>query len=216
MPVQGNNSAGHSSGEALAAMEAVAKEVLPDGFGYEWTGITYQQLKAGNVAPLIFALSLVFVFLVLAALYESWMMPVMILLTIPLGLLGAIGTLALRGMPLDVYGQIGLVMLIGLVAKNAILIVEFAKQERDRGAEIMAAALTAAKMRLRPILMTAIAFIIGLMPLVVASGAGAGSRQSLGTAVVGGLAFATVMIVYVPIFYILIERLRERGAKDAT
>jgi len=145
----------------------------------------------------------VFVFLVLAALYESWVMPFMILLTIPLGLLGAVGALMLLGLDLDVYAQIGLVMLIGLVAKNAILIVEFAKEQRDNGASIMDAAMTAARMRLRPILMTALAFVIGLMPLVVATGAGAGARRSLG--------------IFVPIIYVLLERLREgrSGRKSA-
>ncbi|HHH39971.1 MAG TPA: efflux RND transporter permease subunit, partial [Sedimenticola sp.] len=214
--VQGNNAPGYSSGEAVAVMEKLAESTLPEGFGYEWTGLTYQQLEAGNIAPLIFGLSLLFVFLVLAALYESWLMPVMILLSIPLGLLGAVGTLFLRDMPLDVYGQIGLVMLIGLVAKNAILIVEFAKERRESGDSIMEAAMPAARLRLRPILMTAIAFIVGLMPLVIATGAGAGSRQSLGTAVVGGLTFATIMIIFVPIFYVVIERAREGKRSDGT
>ena len=207
--VNGNNAPGYSSGQAIEVMEELADTALPDGFGFEWTGLTYQQLKAGNVAPLAFGLSLLFVFLVLAALYESWVMPFMILLTIPLGLLGAVGALMLMGLDLDVYGQIGLVMLIGLVAKNAILIVEFAKELRDKGHGIMESAMTAARLRLRPILMTALAFIIGLMPLAVATGAGAGSRRSLGTAVVGGLAFATVMIVFVPVIYVLLEKLRE-------
>ena len=207
--VNGSNAPGYSSGQAIEVMEELAETALPDGFGFEWTGLTYQQLKAGNVAPLAFGLSLVFVFLVLAALYESWLMPFMILLTIPLGLLGAVGALMLMGLDLDVYGQIGLVMLIGLVAKNAILIVEFAKELRDKGHSIMESAMTAARLRLRPILMTALAFIIGLMPLVVATGAGAGSRRSLGTAVVGGLAFATIMIVFVPVIYVLLEKLRE-------
>jgi HAE1 family hydrophobic/amphiphilic exporter-1 len=210
--VNGSNAPDYSSGQAMEVMEELAETALPDGFGFEWTGLTYQQLKAGNAAPIAFGLSLMFVFLVLAALYESWVMPFMILLTIPLGLLGAVGALMLMGLDLDVYGQIGLVMLIGLVAKNAILIVEFAKQERDQGASIMDAAMTAARLRLRPILMTALAFVIGLMPLVVATGAGAGARRSLGTAVVGGLGLATVMIVFVPIIYVLLQRLREGKA----
>ena len=178
-------------------------------------GITYQQLAAGNVAPFIFALSLIFVFLVLAALYESWIMPVMILMAIPLGLLGAVGTLLLRNLDLNVYGQIGLVMLIGLVAKNSILIVEFAKELREQGKSVLEAAIESARVRLRPILMTALAFVIGLMPLVIASGAGAGARRSLGTAVVGGLAFATVMIIMVPVFYYVLERMREGWSRTA-
>ena len=206
----GGPAPGYSSGQAVAAMEAVPATVLPDGFGYQWTDVVYQQQIAGNLAPLIFALSLVVVFLVLAALYESWVMPVIILLAIPLGLLGAVGALTLRGLDLDVYGQIGLVMLIGLVAKNSILIVEFARDERRRGAGILEAAMTAARIRLRPILMTALAFVVGLLPLVFASGAGANARRSLGTVVVGGLFLATVLIIMVPIFYYVIERLRER------
>ena len=208
--VNGDAAAGFSSGQANAAMEQLAEDYLPEGFGYEWTNMVYQQNKAGNLAPIVFAMSLVFVFLVLAAQYESWSMPFMILLAIPLGLLGAIGSLALRGMSLDVYGQIGLVLLIGLVAKNSILIVQFAKDLHDSGTSIMDSAKQAARIRLRPILMTAFAFIIGLMPLVIASGAGANSRQSLGTAVVGGLTLATILIVFVPVFYVLIERFRER------
>ena len=217
--VNGGAAPGYSSGQANAAMEELAAEVLPEGFGYEWTNLVYQQKEAGNLAPVVFALSLIFVFLVLAAQYESWSMPIMILLAIPLGLLGAIGFLVLRNMDLDVYGQIGLVMLIGLVAKNSILIVQFAKDLHDQGKGIVEAAMEAARIRLRPILMTAFAFILGLMPLVLASGAGANSRRSLGTAVVGGLTLATVLIVFVPIFYVVIERMRERktgGAASAS
>ena len=213
--VNGGPAPGYSSGQANAAMEELAAEVLPDGFGYEWTNLVYQQKEAGNLAPIVFALSLIFVFLVLAAQYESWSMPIMILLAIPLGLLGAIGFLVLRGMDLDVYGQIGLVMLIGLVAKNSILIVQFAKDLHDKeGKGILESAMEAARIRLRPILMTAFAFILGLMPLVLASGAGANSRRSLGTAVVGGLTLATILIIFVPIFYYVIERFRERKSSQ--
>ena len=208
--VNGGAAPGYSSGQAITTMEQLAEDYLPAGYGYEWTNMVYQQNKAGNMAPLVFAMSIIFVFLVLAAQYESWAMPIMILLAIPLGLLGAIGALALRDMNLDVYGQIGLVMLIGLVSKNSILIVQFAKDLHDGGKGILESGMEAARIRLRPILMTAFAFILGLMPLVLASGAGANARRSLGTAVVGGLTLATVLIIFVPLFYIIIERFRER------
>jgi HAE1 family hydrophobic/amphiphilic exporter-1 len=211
--INGANAPGYSTGQAIAAMEELADSVLPETFTADWTGITYQQLLAGNLAPLAFGLSLVFVFFVLAALYESWVMPVMILMAIPLGLLGAVGGLLTRSLDLDVYGQIGLVMLIGLVAKNSILIVEFAKELREKGEPVLKAATEAARLRLRPILMTAFAFIIGLMPLVLAAGAGAGARQSLGTAVVSGLTLATILIILVPVFYYVLERAREGWSK---
>ena len=208
--VNGNSAPGYSSGQAIQTIEELADTVLPEGFGTEWTELTYQQLKAGNLAPIVFGLSLVFVFLVLAAQYESWAMPMMVLLGVPLGLMGAVGALLLRSLDLDTYGQIGLVMLIGLTAKNGILIVEFAADQRRQGTSILEAAMEAARIRLRPILMTALAFIIGLMPLVIASGAGANARRSLGTTVVGGLTVATILIIFVPIFYYVIEKFRER------
>ena len=191
-------------------MEEVANTSLPEGYGYEWTGTVFQQIKAGNMAPLIFAMSVVFVFLVLAAQYESWSLPFMIMMAVPLGILGAVGALQLRGLDLDVYGQIGLVMLIGLTAKNAILIVAFAKEHREQGASILEAAMIAARLRLRPILMTAFAFIFGVLPLVLATGAGANSRHSMGTTVMGGMLVSTVLIIMVPIFYFMIESVRER------
>ena len=214
--IDGGPAPGYSSGQAITAMEELAEEYLvPNGFGYEWTGTTYQQLLTGSLAPIAFGLSLIFVFLVLAAQYESWSMPVMVLLSVPLGLLGGVGALIMRGFALDVYGQIGMLMLIGLTAKNAILIVEFAKDEREQGKSVIDAAVEAARVRLRPILMTAFAFILGTLPLAIASGAGASARQSLGTVVVAGLTLATVLIVFVPVFYYAIERVRERGEKGS-
>ncbi len=208
--ISGGPAAGASSGQAIEAMQRAAS-VLPDGFAYEWTGVIYQQLKAGSVATLIFALAFVFVFLSLAAQYESWTMPFMVLLSVPFALCGAFLALWLRGLELDVYGEIGLVMLIGLAAKNAILIVEFAKRLREEGTEILQSAMEAAKLRLRPILMTALAFILGVAPLAIAAGAGAASRQSLGTTVVGGMIASTIFgLVFTPVFYVSIQRLRER------
>ena len=214
--INGAPAPGYSSGQAIAAMQRAAAEALPADFGYEWTGIAYQEIKAGATAAIVFALALVFVFLFLAAQYESSSMPFMVILSVPLALFGAVLALWLRGMQLDVYSEIGLVMLIGLAAKNAILIVEFAKQQREHGATIIDAAMEAGRLRLRPILMTAFAFILGSVPLMVAAGAGAGSRQSIGTTVVGGMLAATVFgLALVPVFYAVIERMREGGAAEA-
>ncbi len=209
--IEGGAGEGFSSSQAIQAMEELAAEILPSDMGYEWTGNAYQELKAGNVAPLVFALALVFVFLFLAAQYESWIMPFMVLLAVPLAMFGALGAQHIRGLENDIYCQIGLVMLIGLASKNAILIIEFARRRREEGLSIEMAAMEAARVRLRPILMTAFAFIFGVMPLVFAAGAGSNARHSLGTAVFGGMIAATFLsLILVPVLYVVIERLREK------
>ncbi|MBV9384940.1 MAG: efflux RND transporter permease subunit [Chroococcidiopsidaceae cyanobacterium CP_BM_ER_R8_30] len=209
--INGSAAPGSSSGQAIKAMQRIAKQVLPSGFGYEWSGISAQEIKSGGQAPLIFALGIVFVFLVLAAQYENYFDPLIILLAVPLAILGAMLAEWLRGFSNDVYSQIGLVMLIGLASKNAILIVEFANQLREKGLSTTKAVIEASQERLRPILMTAIAFILGIFPLVIASGAGAASRQSLGTAVVGGMFVSTFLSLFVvPVLYIVITNIRDR------
>ena len=214
--INGGAAPGYSSGQAVAAMQRAAATALPRDYSYEWTGVTLQELKAGSMASLIFALALVFVFLILAAQYESWTMPFIVLMAVPLALLGAVLAIWTRQLQIDVYSQIGFVMLIGLAAKNAILIVEFARRRREEGLEIIDAAMEAGRLRLRPILMTAFAFILGVTPLMVATGAGAASRQSIGTTVFGGMLAATLLtLLFVPVFYYMIERLRERGADRA-
>jgi HAE1 family hydrophobic/amphiphilic exporter-1 len=215
--INGGPAPGYSTGQAIAAMQRAAATALPRDFGYEWTGITYQELKAGSIAIIVFALATVFVFLILAAQYESWSMPFMVLLAVPLALFGALLAIWIRGLQIDVYSQIGFVMLIGLSAKNAILIIEFAKRRREEGLSIVEAAMEAARLRLRPILMTAFAFILGVVPLMLATGAGAASRQSIGTTVFGGMLAATVLtLLFVPVFYATIERIREGRAGRET
>jgi HAE1 family hydrophobic/amphiphilic exporter-1 len=209
--ITGSPTAGNSSGEAIQAMERIAAEVLPPNLGYEWSGISAEELESGGQAPIIFGLGIVFVFLVLAAQYENYIDPFIILLAVPLAIMGALLAQSLRGLPNDVYTQIGLVMLIGLASKNSILIVEFANQLRQQGLSITRAAVEASKERLRPILMTAISTLLGIFPLVIATGAGAGSRQSLGTAVFGGMLIATFLSLFVvPILYIIIDTLGDR------
>jgi HAE1 family hydrophobic/amphiphilic exporter-1 len=208
--VQGASAPGKSSGQALQAMEQTAAEVLPPGMGYEWTGTALEEIESGGQAPLIFGLGLILVFLALAAQYESFIDPIIIMLTVPLAILGALSTVYLRGFPNDVYCQIALVMLIGLASKNAILIVEYANQLREQGLSIVQAAVEAAQERLRPILMTAIGSLVGFLPLAVSSGAGAASRQSLGTALFGGYLIATFLSLFVvPILYIVIKQAAE-------
>jgi HAE1 family hydrophobic/amphiphilic exporter-1 len=214
--INGAPAPGFSSGQAIAAMQRAAAIALPRDFGYEWTGVTYQELTAGSIASLVLALAMFFVFMILAAQYESWTMPFMVLSSAPLALIGSLGAIWLRNMQVDVYSQIGFVMLIGLAAKNAILIIEFAKRRREEGLSIVDSAMEAGRLRLRPILMTAFAFILGVLPLVFATGAGAASRQSLGTAVFGGMLAATALtLVFTPVFYYLIERAREGRQRAA-
>jgi multidrug efflux pump subunit AcrB len=209
--INGGPAPGYSTGQAVAAMERAAAAALPRDFTFEWTGITFQEIKAGSIATIVFTLAIVFVFLILAAQYESWSMPFMVLFAVPLALFGAVLALWIRGMQLDVYSQIGFVMLIGLAAKNAILIVEFARRRREEGLSIVDAAKEAAHLRLRPILMTAFAFILGVVPLMLAAGAGAAGRQSIGTTVFGGMLAATMLtLLFVPVFYVTIEMFRER------
>jgi len=209
--IQGAAAPGVSSTEALQAMEQVAKSVMPPGMRYEWSGIALEQLRSGSQTVFIFALGIVFVFLVLAAQYESLVLPLIVMMAVPLALLGALLAQAARGLANDIFCQVGLVMLIGLSSKNAILIVEFANQLRERGESVLEAAVHAAQVRLRPILMTSLAFILGVVPLMVARGAGAVSRQSLGTAVFGGMLFSTVLnLLLIPVLYVLVETARER------
>ena len=192
-------------------MEKVAKEVLPKGFSYEWSGTSLEEIESGGLAPVIFSLGLLFVFIVLAAQYENYIDPLIIMLSVPLAILGALLAKSLRGFPNDIYCQIGLVMLIGLASKNSILIVEFANQLIEKGLPITKAVIEASQERLRPIMMTALATLIGTIPLVTATGAGAGSRQSLGTAVFGGMLIATLLSLFVvTILYIVIKTSTER------
>ncbi|HSA83052.1 MAG TPA: efflux RND transporter permease subunit, partial [Geminicoccaceae bacterium] len=206
--VQGATLPGYSTGDAIAAMERLAAEILPDGFGYEWTELALQEKLAGGTGLLIFIASVVFVFLLLAAQYESWLLPLAVILIVPMCLFAAVSGLLLRGMDVNILAQIGFVVLVGLAAKNAILIVEFARQGEERGLDRFAAATEAARTRLRPILMTSFAFILGVVPLAIAAGAGAEMRQSLGTAVFFGMLGVTLFgLLFTPVFYVVTRRL---------
>jgi HAE1 family hydrophobic/amphiphilic exporter-1 len=208
MQITGSASSGYSSGQAMAALEEVAKQTLGPTFSYDWADLSYQERRAAGTSGMTYGLSLVFVFLILAALYESWSLPFSVLLTVPIAVFGAFAGLMLRKFDLDVYGQIGVVMLIGLAAKNAILIVEFAKTRFEAGQPLIEAALEGARVRLRPILMTSFAFILGCVPLWTAAGSGAASRRILGTVVITGMLAATLVAVFlIPLFFVLFERL---------
>ena len=207
--INGSAAPGVSSGDALKEMEHIAEQNLPQGMGYAWSGISLEETKAGRQSLYIFGLALILVYLTLAAQYESLVLPFIVLLGVPLAVLGALSAQWLRGLSNDVYCQVGLVMLIGLAAKNAILIVEFAEQLREKGSSIIEAAVEAARIRLRPILMTSLAFILGVLPLVFATGAGEAARHSVGTAVAGGMLLSTFLnVVFIPILYVVVQTLR--------
>jgi len=213
--INGSPSPGYSSGQAMTAMEEVAKEVLPSGFGYAWMDMSYQEEKAAGGQAMVFGMSFLFVFLILAALYESWSLPFSVLLSVPVAVLGSNGGLLLRKFDNNVFAQIGLIMLIGLTAKNAILIVEFAILEHGKGKELVEAALEGARLRLRPILMTSFAFILGCVPLWAAKGAGAIGRKVLGTSVITGMTAASVLGVFlIPVLFVVVERIAIKKKKE--
>jgi len=208
--ITGGPAPGVSTGEALRLMEQLAREQLPQSMGYEWTGMSFQEKKVGGEAVVIFAFAVLLVYLVLAAQYESWILPLAVILVVPLGMLGAVALVSFRGMDNNIYTQIGIVLIIALASKNAILIVEYARDLRMEGHSIYDAAIEAARLRFRPILMTSFAFILGVLPLVFANGAGAAGQQALGTAVCGGMLTSTFLaIFFVPVFYIVLQGLRE-------
>ncbi|MBC3491748.1 efflux RND transporter permease subunit [Pseudomonas taiwanensis] len=209
--ISGEPAAGYSSGEAMAEIERLVAQ-LPVGTGLEWTGLSLQERLSGSQAPLLMGLSLLVVFLCLAALYESWSIPTAVLLVVPLGVLGAVLAVTLRGMPNDVFFKVGLITLIGLSAKNAILIIEFAKSLVDQGHDAVDAAVQAARLRLRPIVMTSLAFILGVVPLAIATGASSASQQAIGTGVIGGMLSATLAVVFVPVFFVVVMRMAGRGS----
>ena len=215
--IDGSASPGFSSGQAIDAMQQTSAKVLPQGYTYEWSGISLEELASGSTTLILFGLGTLVVYLTLSALYESFVLPFIILLAVPMALLGALGGQWLRGLQNDVYCQVGLVMLVGLASKNAILIVEFAEQLRGRGMTILDSAVEAARIRLRPILMTSFAFIMGVVPLVTASGAGENGRHSVGTTVFGGMIMSTILnLFFIPVLYLLIEGFRERRRRPST
>jgi len=211
----GGPSPGRSTGDALAAMEAAVTK-LPKGLSYEWTGLSYEEKRSGSQAPALYVLSLTVVFLCLAALYESWSIPFAVMLVVPLGIIGTITATLVRGLANDVFFQVGLLTTVGLSAKNAILIVEFAIENVESGMELVPATIAAARQRLRPILMTSMAFVLGVLPLAIATGAGAGGRIAIGTGVIGGMLTATFLAVFlVPVFFISVRSLfRARRGRE--
>ena len=209
--VSGEPAPGHSTGEAMQEIERLVAQ-LPTGLGLEWTGLSLQERLSGSQAPMLLGLSLLIVFLCLAALYESWSIPTSVLLVVPLGVLGAVLAVSLRGMPNDVFFKVGLITIIGLSAKNAILIIEFAKSLYDEGQDLIDATVQAARLRLRPIVMTSLAFILGVVPLAIATGASSASQQAIGTGVIGGMITATLAVIFVPVFFVVVMKLVKRGS----
>jgi len=211
--IWGEPAPGLSSGDAMKAMEEIAAK-LPKGIGYDWTGLSYQERMAGSQAPILYAFSIFVIFLCLAALYESWPIPISILLTLPLGVIGGVIASSLEGKPNDVYFQIGLLTTLGLTTKNAILIVQFARARVDEGADLIKATLEASKLRLRPIVMTSLAFGFGILPLALASGAGSGAQTAIGVAVLGGMVTSTLLVtLFAPLFYVMIYKLLGKHKK---
>ena len=209
--ITGNPAPGYSSGQALNAMEALAREILPDDYGFSWSGQAYEEKQSGSASALIFVFGMIMVFLILAAQYESWSLPFSIMMAIPFAIFGALGAIWLRGIENDIYFQIGLVTLVSLAAKNAILIVEFAAAKREEGLAVVEAAIEAARLRIRPICMTAFASILGTIPLAIATGASAKSRHSIGTGFIGGMLGATIIAVFlIPLFYSLLQGMSEK------
>src|ERR1044072_379948 len=203
----GSAAPGKSTGEAMDAMEEMAKK-LPAGIGFEWTGQSYEERLSGSQAPMLYGLSVLVVFLCLAALYESWSIPLSVILVVPLGVLGSFLATKLRGMPNDVFFTVGLRTIVGLATKNAILIIEYAKDLQAEGRDLIEATLEAVHLRLRPILMTSFAFILGVMPLALSTGAGSASRNAIGTGVAGGMLAATALGIFlIPVFYVVVRRI---------
>jgi multidrug efflux pump len=213
--IEGTAAPGKSSGQAMAAMETIAAE-LPAGFDFAWTGLSFQERMSGNQAPMLYAISIVVVFMSLAALYESWTIPFAVLMAVPTGLIGALGGMYLRGMNNDMYFQIALLTIVGLSAKNSILIVEFARALHQAGKELTAATVEASRLRLRPIIMTSLCFILGVIPLAISSGAGSGAQNALGTAVMAGMITATGLgIYYTPLFFFLVTKFFSRKQEQS-
>jgi multidrug efflux pump len=215
--VTGSAAPGYSSGSAIKAMEQVAREVLPQGYGFAWSGMAFEEKKSGGSSAAAFIFGIIIVFLILSAMYESWSLPGAVLTAVPFGIIGALLATWLRGLENDVYFQIGLLVLVGLAAKNAILIVEFAVELRKHGKPILEAAIEAGELRLRPIIMTSLAFIFGVLPLFIAVGAGANARHSIGTGIMGGMIGASSLaLLYVPLFFYIFTRLADRGKKETS